>query len=62
VRLVYDLRGLPGVTIDRPEVVGVLQIVSESTIVILWARTGQLRMIRWRMGQERGYIRMTRRS
>jgi hypothetical protein len=46
VRLVYDPRGLPGVTTARPEVAGVLQIVSEPTLAVLRARTGQLRRIR----------------
>jgi hypothetical protein len=56
------LVGLPGVTTVRPEVVGVLQMVSELTLAVSWARTGQLRRIRWRTGQGRGYIRMTRGS
>jgi hypothetical protein len=52
VGLVYDTRELPGVTTSRPVVTGVLQMVSELTLVISWTR----------MGQGRGYVRMTRRS
>jgi hypothetical protein len=37
--------GLLGVTIDRPGVVGVLQMVLELTLVVSRARTGQLRRI-----------------
>jgi hypothetical protein len=59
VGLVYDPRGLPGVTTIRPGVAGVLQMVSELTLMVSRARTGQLRRIRWRTGQERGYVRMT---
>jgi hypothetical protein len=40
VGLVYDPRVLPGVTIARPGVAGVLQIVSESTLVVSQARMG----------------------
>jgi hypothetical protein len=58
VRLVYDPRGLPAVMTTRPEVVEVLQIVLELTLTVSRARTGQLRKIRWRMGQGRGYVRM----
>jgi hypothetical protein len=61
-RLVYDPRGLPGVTTARPGVGGVLQMVSEPTIAVSRARTVQLRRIRWRTGQGRGYIRITRGS
>jgi hypothetical protein len=46
VRLVYDPRGLPEVTIARPGVAGVLQMVSEPTLAVSRARTGQLRRIR----------------
>jgi hypothetical protein len=53
MRLVYDPRGLLGVTTARP---GVLQMVSELTLVVSQARTGQLRRIRWRTGQGRGYV------
>jgi hypothetical protein len=60
--LVYDPRGLPGVTTARPRVAGVLQMVSEPTLAVSWARTGQLRRIRWRTGQGCGYVRMTRGS
>jgi hypothetical protein len=60
--LVYDPRGLSGVTTVRPGVAGVLQMVSESTLMVSRARTGQLRRIRWCMGQRRGYVRMTRES
>jgi hypothetical protein len=59
VGLVYDPRGLPGVTIVRPGVAGVLQMVSEPTLAVSRARTGQLRRIRWRTGQGRGYVCMT---
>jgi hypothetical protein len=53
---------LTGVTTVRPEVAGVLQMVSEPTLVVSRARTGQLRRIRWRTGQGRGYVRTTRAS
>jgi hypothetical protein len=46
VGLVYDLKGLSGVTIARPEVVVVLQMVSEPTLAVSRARMGQLRRIR----------------
>jgi hypothetical protein len=59
VGLVYDPRGLPGVTTARSGVAGVLQMVSEPTLAVSRARTGQLRRIRWRTGQGRGYVRMT---
>jgi hypothetical protein len=62
VVLVYDLRGLPGVTTTRPGVARVLQMVSELTLIVSRARTSQLRSIRWRTGQARGYIRMMRGS
>jgi hypothetical protein len=54
--------GLTGVTTARPGVAGVLQMVSESTLAVSRARTGQLRRIRCRTGQERGYVCMTRGS
>jgi hypothetical protein len=38
--LVYDHRGLTGVTTARPRVVGVLQKVSEPTLTISWVCTG----------------------
>jgi hypothetical protein len=41
VGLVYDPRGLPGITTARPEVAGVLQMVSELTLAVLRARTGE---------------------
>jgi hypothetical protein len=59
VSLVYDPRGLAGVTTARLGVAGVLQMVSEPTLAVSWARTGQLRRIWWCTGQERGYVRMT---
>jgi hypothetical protein len=59
VGLVYDPKELSGVTIARP---GVLQMVSELTLAVSRVRMGQLRMIRWRTGQGRGYIRMMRGS
>jgi hypothetical protein len=43
--LVYDPKGLPGVTIARPRVAGVLQMVLEPTLAVSWACTGQLRRI-----------------
>jgi hypothetical protein len=62
VRLVYDPRGLSGVMTAKPGVAGVLQMVSELTLMVSRARTGQLRRIRRCTGQGRGYIRMTRGS
>jgi hypothetical protein len=44
--LVYDPRELPEVTTARPRVARVLQIVSEPTLVVSRAHTGQLRRIR----------------
>jgi hypothetical protein len=44
--LVYDPRGLPGVMTTRPRVAGVLQMVSELTLIVSRVRTGQLRRIR----------------
>jgi hypothetical protein len=52
VGLVYDPRGLLGVTTARLGVSGVLQMVSEPTLTVSWVRTGQ----------GRGYVRMTRES
>jgi hypothetical protein len=46
VRLVYDPRDLPGVTISRLGVVGALQMVSEPTLMLMRTRTGQLSRIR----------------
>jgi hypothetical protein len=46
VELVYDPSGLPGVTIVRPGVVGVLQMVSDPILAVSRVRTGQLRRIR----------------
>jgi hypothetical protein len=62
VRLVYDSRGLPGVMTVMPGVAGVLQMVSEPTLVVLRVCTGQLKRMQWRTGQGRGYVRMTRGS
>jgi hypothetical protein len=45
VRLVYNLMKLLGVTIARPEVAGVLQMLSEPTFAISWVCMGQLRRI-----------------
>jgi hypothetical protein len=53
---------LLGVPIARPKVAGVLQMISEPTLVVSRARTDQLIKIWWRMGQGRGYICMTRGS
>jgi hypothetical protein len=44
--LLYDPRGLPGVTITRTKVDGVLQMVSEPTLVVSQVCTGQLIRIR----------------
>jgi hypothetical protein len=44
--LVYDPKGLSGVTTARSRVAGVLQMVSEPTIMVSRARMGQLRRIR----------------
>jgi hypothetical protein len=46
VGLVYDPRGLLGVTTARPGVAGVLQMISEPTLVVSQVRIGQLRRIR----------------
>jgi hypothetical protein len=62
VGLVYDPKGLPGVTTARPGVAGVLQMVSEPTLAVSRTRTGQLRRIQWCMSQGRGYVCMTRGS
>jgi hypothetical protein len=59
VGLVYDPRGLTGVTTARPGVPGMLQMVSESSLAVSQVRTVQLRRIWWRTGQGRGYVRMT---
>jgi hypothetical protein len=62
VGLVYDPKGLPGVTTARPGVAEMLQMVSKPTLAVSRARTSQLRRIRWRTGQGRRYVRMTRGS
>jgi hypothetical protein len=59
VELVYDPRGLLGVTTTRPGMAGVLQMVSELTLVVSRECMGQLRRIRWRMDQGHGYICIT---
>jgi hypothetical protein len=46
VGLVYDTRGLPGVTTVRPKMAEMLQMISEPTLMVSRARTGQLRRIR----------------
>jgi hypothetical protein len=46
VGLVYDTRGLPGVTTVRPRMAEILQMISEPTLMVSRARTGQLRRIR----------------
>jgi hypothetical protein len=46
----------------RPEVMGLLQMVSEPTLMVSRTRTGQLRRIWWRTGQGRGYACMMRGS
>jgi hypothetical protein len=43
--LVYDPMRLTGVTTARPGVAGVLQMVSEPTLMVSQARMGQLRRI-----------------
>jgi hypothetical protein len=58
VGLVYDPRGLSGVTTARPGVAGVFQMVSESTLAVSQACTGQLRRIWWRTCQRCEYVRM----
>jgi hypothetical protein len=45
VGLVYDPRGLSGVTTARPGVIGVLQMISELTLVVSEAHMSQLRRI-----------------
>jgi hypothetical protein len=45
MRLVYDPRRLARVTIVRLGVVGVLQMVSEPTLRVLWVCASQLRRI-----------------
>jgi hypothetical protein len=52
VGLIYDPWGLIGVTAARPEVAEVLQMISELTLTVSRARTGQ----------GRGYVRMMRGS
>jgi hypothetical protein len=59
VGLVYDPRGLLGVTTTRPGMAGVLQMVSELTLVVSRECMGQLRRIQWRMGQGHGYVCIT---
>jgi hypothetical protein len=49
VGLVYDPRELPGVMTVRPGVAGVLQMISEPTLTVSRAHTGQ----------GRGYVCMT---
>jgi hypothetical protein len=44
--LVYNPTGLLGVTITRPRVAGVLQMVSELTLTVSQTRMSQLRRIR----------------
>jgi hypothetical protein len=60
VRLVYDLSELSGVITIGPIVVGVLQMISEPTLVISRAHMGQLKRIWCRTGQGHAYVRMTR--
>jgi hypothetical protein len=43
VGLVYDPRGLSGVTTARPRVAVVLQMVSEPTLAVSRAHTSQLK-------------------
>jgi hypothetical protein len=62
VRLVYDPRELLRVTTIRFRVARVLQIIPELTLMVSQACTGQLKMIRYRLGQGHGYIRMMHRS
>jgi hypothetical protein len=62
VRLVYDPRELLRVTTIRFRVARVLQIIPELTLMVSQACMGQLKMIRYRLGQGHGYIRMMHRS
>jgi hypothetical protein len=62
VGLVYNPKGLSGVTTVRPGMTGVLQMVSEPTLTVSRTCMGQLRRIQWRTGQGRGYVCMTRGS
>jgi hypothetical protein len=45
VGLVYDHKELSGVMTVRPVVARVLQMVSDLTLMVSWARTSQLRRI-----------------
>jgi hypothetical protein len=60
MRLIYDPKGPTGVMTVRPGVIVMLQMVSESTLTISRARTGQLRRMRWHTDQVHEYVRMTR--
>jgi metal-sulfur cluster biosynthetic enzyme len=62
VGLVYDSKELPGVPTARPEVVEVLQMVSEPTLTVSRAHMGHLRRIWWRTSQGRWYVPMTHES
>jgi hypothetical protein len=46
----------------RPGVTVMLQMVSESTLAVSRAHTGQLRRMRWHTDQVHEYVRMTRES
>jgi 1,4-dihydroxy-2-naphthoyl-CoA synthase len=58
VRLLYDPRELSEVMAARLGVAEVLQMVSDLTLAVSRAHTGQLRRIWWRTGQGRGYVPM----
>jgi hypothetical protein len=62
VGLIYDSRGAARSNDRQARDGWVLQMVSESTLTVSRARMGQLRSIRQRMGQGRGYVRMMRGS
>jgi hypothetical protein len=62
VGLVYDPRELSRVATTRPGVAGVLQMVSELTLVVLRTRMDQLRRIWWCTDQRCRYVRMARES
>jgi hypothetical protein len=62
VGLVYDFKGLPKVTTARSRMAEVLQMVSELILMVSQTRMCQLKRIRWRTGQRRGHVCMTRGS
>jgi hypothetical protein len=58
VGLVYNPTRLSRVTINMPEVAGVLQNGIRVDTHGFTMRMGQLRRIRWHTGQGRGYVRI----